>query len=107
VSAFYKDLEEHNLQDDVVVFAFSEFGRRVGENNGRGTDHGTAAPVYIIGSKVKGGVYGDAPSLTTLDEGDLKYKTDFRSIYATLLDKWMSADSKQILGQQFDYIPFV
>lgn len=107
ISAFYKDLEQHNLQDDVVVFAFSEFGRRVGENNARGTDHGTAAPVYVIGSKVKGGVYGDAPSLTNLDDGDLKYRIDFRSIYATLLDKWMSADSKQVLGQQFDYIPFV
>jgi uncharacterized protein (DUF1501 family) len=107
VSAFYKDLQHHNLQDDVVIFAFSEFGRRVAENNGRGTDHGTAAPVYVIGSKVKGGVYGDHPSLTSLDAGDLKYNTDFRCIYATLLDKWMAADSKQILGQQFDYIPFV
>jgi uncharacterized protein (DUF1501 family) len=107
VSAFYKDLQQHNLQDDVVIFAFSEFGRRVAENNGRGTDHGTAAPVYVIGSKVKGGVYGDHPSLTSLDAGDLKYNTDFRCIYATLLDKWMAADSKQILGQQFDYIPFV
>jgi uncharacterized protein (DUF1501 family) len=107
VGAFYKDLQEHDLQDDVVVMAFSEFGRRVAENNGRGTDHGTAAPVYIIGSKVKGGVYGDGPSLTTLDDGDLKYKIDFRSIYATMLDRWMAADSKQILGQNFDYIPFV
>jgi uncharacterized protein (DUF1501 family) len=107
VSAFYKDLIAHNLQDDVVIFAFSEFGRRVGENNGRGTDHGTAEPVYIIGSSVKGGIYGDHPSLSDLDAGDLKYKTDFRCIYATLLDKVLKADSRQILGQNFDYIPFV
>lgn len=107
VSAFYADLQQHNLQDDVVIFGFSEFGRRVAENNGRGTDHGTAAPVYVIGSQIKGGVYGDHPSLTTLDDGDLKYKIDFRSIYSTLLDRWMAGDSKQVLGQQFDYIPFV
>jgi uncharacterized protein (DUF1501 family) len=107
VSAFYKDLTAHGLQDDVVIFAFSEFGRRVAENNGRGTDHGTAGPVYVIGSNVKGGVYGDHPSLTELDAGDLKYKIDFRCVYATLLDKWLGADSREILGQHFDYIPFV
>lgn len=107
ISAFYKDLQTHNLQDDVIIFAFSEFGRRVAENNGRGTDHGTAAPTYIIGSPIKGGVYGDPPSLTSLDDGDLKYKIDFRTIYATILDKWMKADSKEVLGQQFEYIPFV
>jgi uncharacterized protein (DUF1501 family) len=107
IAAFYKDLEAHGLQDDVVVMAFSEFGRRVAENNGRGTDHGTAAPVYIIGSKVKGGIYGDHPSLTDLDEGDLKHGLDFRSVYATLLDKWMNADSREVLGQHFETIQFV
>lgn len=107
VGAFYKDLEKHNLQDDVIVFAFSEFGRRVGENNGRGTDHGTAAPVYVIGKNVKGGVYGDHPDLTNLDDGDLKYKVDFRCVYATLLEKWLRADSHEVLGQNFDHIPFV
>jgi uncharacterized protein (DUF1501 family) len=107
VGAFYRDLEAHGLQDDVVIFAFSEFGRRVAENNGRGTDHGTAAPVWVIGSQVKGGVYGDHPSLTSLDAGDLRYKIDFRNIYATLLEKWMGADSKAVLGQNFDIMPFV
>ncbi len=107
VAAFYKDLERNNLQDDVVLFGFSEFGRRVVENNGRGTDHGTAAPVYVIGSKVKGGVYGEHPSMTALDDGDLKYKMDFRCVYATLLDRWMGADSREILGQRYEYIPFV
>jgi uncharacterized protein (DUF1501 family) len=107
ISAFYRDLTNHYLQDDVLIVAFSEFGRRVAENNGRGTDHGTAAPVYVIGSQVKGGVYGDHPSLTNLDEGDLKFATDFRSIYATVLDKWLNADSRQILGRDFDKLPIV
>lgn len=107
VSSFYQDLELHGLQDDVVIFAFSEFGRRVEENGGRGTDHGTAEPVYIIGSQVKGGVFGDHPSLSDLDAGDLKYQTDFRSLYATLLDRWLNADARQILGHNFDIIPFV
>lgn len=107
VSAFYKDMVGHGLQDDVVIFAFSEFGRRVAENNGRGTDHGTAEPCFIIGSGIKGAVYGDHPSLTDLDSGDLKYKIDFRNVYATLLDRWLQADSRQVLGQQFDMLPFV
>ena len=107
VAAFYSDMTDHGLQDDVVVMAFSEFGRRVSENNGRGTDHGTAAPVYVIGSKVRGGVYGDAPNLVSLDEGDLKYKIDFRTVYATLLDRWLAADSKEVLGAKYDYVPFV
>lgn len=107
VAAFYTDLERNNLQDDVVILGFSEFGRRVVENNGRGTDHGTAAPLYVIGSQVKGGVFGEHPSMTVLDEGDLKYKTDFRSVYATVLDRWMGADSGEILGKRFEYIPFV
>src|SRR5262249_16023910 len=70
VGAFYRDLEAHGLQDDVLVLAFSEFGRRVAENNGRGTDHGTAAPLFVIGNQVKGGVIGDHPSLDNLDAGD-------------------------------------
>lgn len=107
IAAFYRDLENHGLQDDVVLMTFSEFGRRVAENNGRGTDHGTAAPLWVVGGKVKGGVYGDHPSLTNLDEGDLKYNLDFRCVYATILEKWLGADSKQILGQNFDLLPIV
>lgn len=107
VSAFMADMEQHGLQDDVVVLAFSEFGRRVAENGSRGTDHGTAEPVFLIGKNVKGGIYGDHPSLSSLDDGDLRYKIDFRSIYSTLLDRWLKADSKQILAAQFDTIPFI
>ena len=80
---------------------FSEFGRRVAENASRGTDHGEAAPMFLAGGGVKGGVYGSYPSLTSLDNGDLKYTTDFRSVYASVLEKWMTADSKKILDGTF------
>ena len=105
IQAFQSDLENHNLDKDVIVMTFSEFGRRVAENGGRGTDHGAAAPMFVIGSSVKGGIIGDQPSLTDLDDGDLKYKIDFRSVYATILDKWLHADSKSILLDKYDQLP--
>ncbi|HEY9773814.1 MAG TPA: DUF1501 domain-containing protein [Planktothrix sp.] len=107
ITAFQKDLEDHHLDQDVMIVTISEFGRRVAQNNGNGTDHGTAEPVFIVGSGVKGGVYGEYPSLNNLDSGDLKFTTDFRSIYATLLDRWLKGDSKQILGGRFDHLAFV
>jgi uncharacterized protein (DUF1501 family) len=107
ISAFHEDLQNHQIADDVLIMTFSEFGRRVAENGGRGTDHGTAEPLFIVGNKVKGGIYGDHPSLKNLDEGDLKYKIDFRSAYASILDRWLSVDAKQILGRAYDIIPFV
>ena len=107
LAAFHNDLKKKQLDDDVVVLVFSEFGRRVAENGGRGTDHGTAAPVLVVGSTVHGGVYGSHPSLTDLDSGDLKYKIDFRNVYATLLNKWMQCDSKAVLGQRFEELGFI
>jgi uncharacterized protein (DUF1501 family) len=107
IAAFQKDLEEHGLDQDVLLIAFSEFGRKLAENADRGTDHGTAAPVLIMGSSINGGLYGDHPSLTDLDQGDLSYTVDFRSIYATILDRWFKADSRQILGRQFENLGFV
>jgi uncharacterized protein (DUF1501 family) len=86
---------------------FSEFGRRVAQNNGNGTDHGTAEPLFIVGSAVTGGVYGDYPSLTNLDSGDLKFTVDFRNVYSTVLDRWLSADSQQVLGAKYDHLKFV
>jgi uncharacterized protein (DUF1501 family) len=77
--------------------SFSEFGRRVAQNASQGTDHGTAAPMFVMGPMVKAGVIGDHPSLTDLDDGDLKYKIDFRSVYAGVLENWMKAESKVIL----------
>jgi uncharacterized protein (DUF1501 family) len=95
------------MDKDVIAMTFSEFGRRVAENGSRGTDHGTAAPMLIVGGGIKGGIYGDHPSLTDLQDGDLKYKIDFRNVYATVLERWMGADSKLILGDKFDQMDFI
>lgn len=105
--AFQNDLKEHGLEDKVLTLVFSEFGRRVQENNGRGTDHGTAEPLFLLGSAIKGGLYGEAPSLTSLDAGDLKHTVDFRTVYATVLESWLNADSTEILGKRFETLPFV
>ncbi|HET6384730.1 MAG TPA: DUF1501 domain-containing protein [Armatimonadota bacterium] len=105
LAAFFQDLDQMGMADRVTVITFSEFGRRVQENAGGGTDHGTAGPMFVVGGKVKGGVYGAPPSLTDLDHGDLKFETDFRSVYATMLDQWLSADSGRVLGQQFPHVP--
>ncbi len=107
MSAFQADLEEHGLGQEVLTLVFSEFGRRVGENGGRGTDHGTAGPVLLMGSSLRGGLYGEQPSLGKLDQGDLKYTIDFRSIYSTLLSGWFQVDSREILGHQFENLRFV
>jgi uncharacterized protein (DUF1501 family) len=86
---------------------FSEFGRRVAQNASNGTDHGTAMPLFILGGTVKGGVYGDHPSLTDLDAGDLKFHTDFRSVYATVLERWLARDSNTVLAGTFPTLPIV
>lgn len=107
VSAFYKDLEAQGNADRVIVLAFSEFGRRVAENGSNGTDHGTAAPMFVFGKAIKGGLYGAQPSLTDLQDGDLKHGVDFRSVYATVLDKWLGADPAKILGHNFERVAFI
>ena len=102
VSAFYNDLVQHNKADNVVIMTWSEFGRRVEENGSLGTDHGTAAPMFVLGNPVSKGIYGEPPSLSNLDtSGNLKYTIDFRSVYATVLDRWMGASSKDVLGASF------
>jgi uncharacterized protein (DUF1501 family) len=108
VTAFYADLEEQGLADRVVTLAFSEFGRRVKENGSGGTDHGTAAPVFVMGNKVKGGLYGVYPSLTNVDRnGDLKYEVDFRSVYHTLIDRWLQGDAKSTLAKTYENLGFL
>jgi uncharacterized protein (DUF1501 family) len=107
LKAFYADLAAHKTDDRVVTMTFSEFGRRVEENANRGTDHGTAAPMFIVGGGVKGGVYGDHPSLTDLDFGNLKWHTDFRSVYATLLERGLGVASTPVLGGGFPTLSFV
>jgi uncharacterized protein (DUF1501 family) len=104
ISAFYTDLAAHGNDGRVLTMTFSEFGRRVGENASRGTDHGTAAPLFLIGGSVKGGVYGTHPSLDDLDNGNLRFGTDFRSVYATVIEKWFNRPSAPIVAGTFPTI---
>ncbi|MDX9911031.1 MAG: DUF1501 domain-containing protein [Phycisphaerales bacterium] len=99
--AFYADLKEQGNADRVLTMSFSEFGRRVAQNASGGTDHGTAAPMYFFGPMVRAGVIGRHPSLTDLDDGDLKFGLDFRSVYAGVLGDWLQADAKEVLGRTF------
>jgi uncharacterized protein (DUF1501 family) len=102
IGAFMADLTAKGIADKVTVMCFSEFGRRVQENDSNGTDHGTAGPMFLAGGKVKGGLHGTYPSLTDLDSGDLKYTTDFRRVYATLLDQWLNVSSVDVLKNRFE-----
>lgn len=101
--AFQRELESIGKADKVVTMTFSEFGRRAYEN-GSGTDHGKAAPMFIVGSKVKGGFYGPNPDLGNLDQGDVPFQVDFRQMYATMLDEWVGGDSELVLAQKFDHV---
>jgi uncharacterized protein (DUF1501 family) len=107
IRAFFQDLKGHSLDDRVVLATFSEFGRRVKENGSLGTDHGAASQVFVAGPSVKGGLHGQHPSLTDLVEGDLKFHTDFRSVYATLLTKILDWPSEKVLGGSFPLVEFV
>ena len=107
VKAFYADLKSSELDSRVLTMTFSEFGRRVGQNASGGTDHGTAAPMFLAGPMVKGGVYGDHPSLKDLDEGDLKFHIDFRTVYAGVLDGWMKCKPATVLGGSFQPLKFM
>ena len=103
ISAFVADLEEHKLSQRVALATFSEFGRRVAENGSLGTDHGAAASLFTV-TPNKGGLFGAAPSLndTDLDDGDPKFTTDFRRVYATLLERWLEVDAGPALGGKFE-----
>jgi uncharacterized protein (DUF1501 family) len=102
ITAFMADMKRLGRADDVTMMVFSEFGRRVQENANMGTDHGTAGPVFVIGAPVHGGLYGEMPSLTDLDDGNLRYTTDFRRVYSTLITQWMGLpDAGAVLRQPF------
>ena len=98
ITNFMKQIGATQRANDVTVFVYSEFGRRVAANLSQGTDHGTAGPAFIIGNAVKGGFYGAQPSLTNLWNGDLEVNTDFRDIYASLLERSLGADPEAVLG---------
>ena len=109
VLAFYNDLKNQGLLDDTLVLSFSEFGRRISENGSQGTDHGSASAMMVMGGKVNGGLYGTAPNLSTdpsnptleNNAGDVKFETDFRSVYAQVIDGWLGTDSVKLLGGNF------
>ncbi len=106
--ALSKDLKQHDQWDNTLIFTFSEFGRRVQENASRGTDHGAANNIFIIGGKLKkAGIMNESADLANLDKGDLVHSVDFRSVYATLLDKWLKCDADKILRQSFERLRFV
>jgi uncharacterized protein (DUF1501 family) len=107
LSAFATDLKQQGNFDRVLLITFSEFGRRVVENANGGTDHGAAAPMFIVGGAVKPGLFGNYPSLSDLDYGDLKFNTDFRSVYGTVLDEWLRAPSQVVLGRKFPALPII
>ena len=106
-SSFVQDLKAQGNFSRVLMISFSEFGRRVSENASGGTDHGAAAPLFVMGGGVKPGLYGNYPSLTDLHDGDLKFGTDFRSVYATALEKWLGAPSEMVLGKKYPLLPFI
>ncbi|MEX2026343.1 MAG: DUF1501 domain-containing protein [Pirellulaceae bacterium] len=101
LSAFAEDLQTHGHLERVTTLVFSEFGRRLEENASQGTDHGAAAPVFLVGSQVKAGLVGKHPSMTDLDDGDVKHAIDFRTIYAALLSQWLNWPAAAILGGEF------
>jgi uncharacterized protein (DUF1501 family) len=107
ISAFMQDMKNQGTADNILVVTFSEFGRRVGENGSSGTDHGESGPMIIVGGRVKGGFYGTLPSLTSLHDGNQKYTTDFRRVYATVLEDWLAADPAPILGNTYAPVPFL
>jgi uncharacterized protein (DUF1501 family) len=108
IADFFADLKEHNASDNVVMLVFTEFGRRV-HDNGSGTDHGSGGIAFVIGDAVKGGLYGEYPSLEPgkLLEGDLHFNNDFRGTYATLLERWLGLDAKPIVGGSFEQLEFL
>lgn len=101
ITAFHKDLTARGHGDRLLTMTFSEFGRRAKENGSKGTDHGSAAPLFLVGKKVKPGIIGAHPRLDRLDDGNLVHHTDFRQVYAAILDRWLGVPSAEILGSGF------
>ncbi len=105
--AFYADLTAHDDDKRTLTMTFSEFGRRVAENANRGTDHGEAAPMFLIGGGLRGGLYGQHPSLDRLDNGDATYTVDFRSVYATVIEKWFGRSTNGVIAGFFPTVPLL
>lgn len=101
MTAFFKDMAARGHRDRILMMTFSEFGRRGRENGSKGTDHGSAAPMFLAGGKVKTGIVGAHPNLAQLEMGNLKHHTDFRQVYASVLDQWLGVPSKEVLGGEY------
>jgi uncharacterized protein (DUF1501 family) len=107
IAAFYDDLAAHGNDRRVLTLTFSEFGRRIEENGSRGTDHGEASPLFMIGGGVKGGLYGTAPDLAATNMGNVRFTVDFRSVYATVLERWLGRPSVPVLNGEFVQLPIL
>ena len=108
LTAFYEDLAAHGKADDVLVLTWSEFGRRVSENANGGTDHGAGSVLFALGNGVQRGLYGDAPDLGALvDNGNVPYTTDFRQVYATVIERWLGVPHEELLGQRWEQLGFL
>ena len=108
IKSFVKDLKANNRFEDVMLMTFSEFGRRVAQNASGGTDHGTANNMFFISGGLKQkGLINEMPDLSTLDDGDLKYKVDFKNVYATVLKNWLGADETAILKKKYRCLNFI
>ncbi len=104
ISYLVSELKKSGQFKDTLIMTFSEFGRRVSQNASQGTDHGTANNLFLIGESVNGGLFNDVPSLNDLDNGDLKYELDFRRVYATVMEQWLDANSKEILKRDYQLL---
>jgi uncharacterized protein (DUF1501 family) len=108
IKAFTSDMKANGRFNDVMLFTFSEFGRRVSQNASGGTDHGTANNMMLISGGLKQkGLINELPDLSDLNEGDLQHKVDFKNVYATILNKWLSADDQKILNGKYDHMGFI
>lgn len=107
MAAFWKDLSARGHRDRLMMMTFSEFGRRAKENGSQGTDHGSGAPLFLVGSKLNGGVIGAHPSLEKLDDGNLVHHTDFRQVYASILEGWLGVPHRDVLGESFKPLPLL
>jgi uncharacterized protein (DUF1501 family) len=108
LTAFYQDLQAHGKADDVLVLTWSEFGRRVQQNANGGTDHGAGSMMFALGNGVQRGLYGDAPNLAALvDNGNVPYTTDFRRVYATVIERWLGVPHEALLGQRWEQLGFL
>ena len=109
VETFFDDLRDHNASDNVLLFMFSEFGRRIADN-GSGTDHGASGVAFAVGENIKGGLYGEYPSLEPGKQeegGNLKFNMDFRSVYSTILERWFGLDPVPVVGGNFEELNFI